>query len=41
MRRGVPAMRVGGQLVTTVLDLTLAQYGVGREGLPGEWPAGL
>ena len=37
--RGVPAMRVGGQLVTTVLDLVLAQYGVGREGLPGEWPA--
>jgi nitrate reductase alpha subunit len=37
--RGVPARRVGGQLVTTVLDLTLAQYGVGREGLPGEWPA--
>jgi nitrate reductase / nitrite oxidoreductase, alpha subunit len=38
--RGVPAMRVGGQLVTTVLDLVLAQYGVGREGLPGEWPSG-
>ena len=28
MRRGVPAMRVGGRLVTTVLDLLLAQYGV-------------
>ena len=40
MRRGVPAIRVGGQLVTTVLDLTLAHYGVAREGLPGEWPAG-
>jgi nitrate reductase alpha subunit len=40
MRRGVPAMRVGGRLVTTVLDLVLAQYGVGREGLPGDWPAG-
>jgi nitrate reductase alpha subunit len=40
LRRGVPALRVGGHLVTTVLDLMLAQYGVGREGLPGEWPAG-
>ena len=40
MRRGVPAKRVGGHLVTTVFDLLLAQYGVGREGLPGEWPAG-
>jgi nitrate reductase / nitrite oxidoreductase, alpha subunit len=40
VRRGVPAIRVGGQLVTTVLDLTLAQYGVGRPGLPGIWPAG-
>ena len=40
VRRGVPAIRVGGQLVTTVLDLTLAQYGVGRPGLPGVWPAG-
>ena len=26
--------------MTTVLDLALAQYGVGREGLPGDWPAG-
>jgi nitrate reductase alpha subunit len=40
MRRGVPAKRVGGHLVTTVFDLMLAQYGVGREGLPGEWPVG-
>jgi nitrate reductase alpha subunit len=40
MRRGVPTMRVGGQLVTTVFDLLLAQYGVARPGLPGEWPAG-
>ena len=40
LRRGVPAMRVGGHLVTTVLDLMLAQYGVAREGLPGEWPSG-
>ncbi|HET9103229.1 MAG TPA: nitrate reductase subunit alpha [Solirubrobacteraceae bacterium] len=39
MRRGVPAIRVGGRLVTTVLDLTLAQYGVARTGLPGDWPA--
>ncbi len=40
--RGVPARRVGGRLVTTVLDLLLAQYGVNRPelGLPGEWPAG-
>ena len=28
VRRGVPAVRVGGQLVTTVLDLMLAHYGV-------------
>jgi nitrate reductase alpha subunit len=40
MRRGVPAIRVGGRLVTTVLDLTLATYGVVRPGLPGDWPAG-
>ena len=40
VRRGVPAMRIGGHLVTTVLDLVLAQYGVAREGLPGEWPSG-
>ena len=40
MRRGVPAMRIGGRLVTTVFDLLLAQYGVARPGLPGDWPAG-
>jgi nitrate reductase alpha subunit len=40
MRRGVPAIRVGGRLVTTVLDLMLATYGVGRDGLPGDWPEG-
>ena len=40
LRRGVPAIRVDGHLVTTVFDLMLAQYGVGRSGLPGEWPAG-
>jgi nitrate reductase alpha subunit len=39
-RRGVPAMRLGGELVTTVFDLVCAQYGVGRDGLPGEWPSG-
>ena len=39
--RGVPAYQVGGALVTTVLDLMLAQYGVPREGLPGDWPTGL
>jgi nitrate reductase alpha subunit len=40
MRRGVPAVRVGGRLVTTVLDLLLAQYGVKRDGMPGDWPRG-
>ncbi len=39
-RRGVPVLQVGEHLVTTVFDLLLAQYGVGREGVPGEWPAG-
>src|SRR6185295_4720633 len=39
MRRGVPAIRVHGRLVTTVLDLMLATYGVSRDGLPGDWPA--
>ncbi len=37
-RRGVPVARVGDRLVTTVLDLLLAQYGVARPGLPGAWP---
>ena len=32
LRRGVPARRVGGHLVTTVFDLMLAQYGVERDG---------
>ncbi len=40
MRRGVPARRVAGRLVTTVFDLLLAQYGVARPGLPGDWPTG-
>ena len=38
--RGVPVRRVDGHLVTTVFDLLLAQYGVGRDGLPGEWATG-
>jgi nitrate reductase alpha subunit len=40
LRRGVPTRRVGDHLVTTVFDLLLAQYGVAREGLPGNWPTG-
>jgi len=38
--RGIPVRRVAGQLVTTVFDLLLAQYGVSRDGLPGHWPSG-
>ncbi|MFI0793855.1 nitrate reductase subunit alpha [Micromonospora rubida] len=38
LRRGVPTRTVEGQLVTSVFDLLLAQYGVGRKGLPGQWP---
>ena len=38
--RGVPVTTVAGKTVTTVFDLMLAQYGVGRAGLPGEWAAG-
>jgi nitrate reductase alpha subunit len=41
---GVPAAKLqttqGERFVTTVYDLLLAQYGVGREGLPGQWPTG-
>jgi nitrate reductase alpha subunit len=40
VRRGVPVRRVNGHLVTTVFDVLLAQYGVGREGVPGAWPSG-
>ena len=40
LRRGVPVRRIAGHLVTTVFDLLLAQYGVGRDGLPGLWPSG-
>ncbi|MFE5535159.1 nitrate reductase subunit alpha [Streptomyces sp. NPDC056492] len=39
VRRGVPVRRLGGRLVTTVFDLMLAQYGVARPGLPGDWPS--
>ncbi|MFI6994465.1 nitrate reductase subunit alpha [Nonomuraea wenchangensis] len=38
--RGVPVTRINGHLVTTVYDLLLAQYGVRRPGLPGDWPEG-
>ncbi len=38
--RGVPTRTVAGHRVTTVFDLLLASYGVGREGLPGRWPTG-
>ncbi|MDR2896519.1 MAG: molybdopterin-dependent oxidoreductase, partial [Propionibacteriaceae bacterium] len=38
LRRGVPVMDVAGHTVTTVFDLLLAAYGVGRPGLPGDWP---
>jgi nitrate reductase / nitrite oxidoreductase, alpha subunit len=40
IRRGVPAIEAGGRLVTTVFDLLMAQYAVGRPGLPGQWPDG-
>ena len=40
IERGVPTRRIAGRLVTTVFDLLLASYGVGREGLPGVWPTG-
>jgi len=40
LSRGVSTRQVGQTLVTSVFDLLLAQYGVGREGLPGQWPAG-
>ncbi|WP_027501845.1 nitrate reductase subunit alpha [Rhodococcus sp. UNC363MFTsu5.1] len=40
LRRGVPTRMVAGRRVTTVFDLMLAQYGVGRPDLPGNWPTG-
>lgn len=39
LRRGVPVRRINGHVVTTVLDLVLANYGVARPGLPGQWPS--
>ncbi|MDN5898639.1 MAG: nitrate reductase subunit alpha [Brachybacterium sp.] len=38
--RGVPVRRYGDRLVTTIYDLMLAQYNVGRDGLPGQWASG-
>ncbi|EUA33751.1 molybdopterin oxidoreductase family protein [Mycobacterium xenopi 3993] len=38
IRRGVPVLRLGEKLVTTVFDLLMAHYAVSRPGLPGEWP---
>jgi nitrate reductase alpha subunit len=40
LRRGVPVLRIGDRIATTVFDLLLAQYGVARPDLPGEWPTG-
>lgn len=40
MYRGVPYREVDGIKFTTVFDLLLAQHGVGRPGLPGDWPTG-
>ncbi|KLI09845.1 nitrate reductase [Mycolicibacterium conceptionense] len=40
LERGVPTRIIAGHRVTTVFDLMLAQYGVARDGLPGQWPAG-
>jgi nitrate reductase alpha subunit len=40
LSRGVPVRQVGEHRVCTVFDLMLAQYGVARPGLPGQWPTG-
>lgn len=40
IHRGVPVTEIAGRTVTTVFDIMLAQYGVGRDGLPGEWSTG-
>ena len=40
LARGVPVIEIAGKTVTTVYDLMLAQYGVARDGLDGEWPEG-
>lgn len=36
IRRGVPVIRIGDRLVTTVFDPLMAQYAVGRDGLPAQ-----
>jgi nitrate reductase alpha subunit len=41
LRRGVPVLRIGNHVVTTVFDLMLAQYGVSRPDLPGDLADGL
>ena len=38
--RGVPIKKIGDLQVTTVYDLLLAQYGVKRDNLPGQWASG-
>ena len=38
MHRSVPVIRMEGRLVTTVFDLLLAQYGLERGEVSGEWP---
>jgi nitrate reductase alpha subunit len=40
LRRGVPVRMLDNEPFTTVFDLMLAQYGVARPGLPGDWPSG-
>lgn len=40
IRRGVPVLRLGGRVVTTVFDLLMAHYAVPRDGLSGRWPTG-
>ncbi|MEZ0367427.1 nitrate reductase subunit alpha, partial [Mycobacterium sp. pUA109] len=40
IRRGVPVLRLGDRVVTTVFDLLMAHYAVPRDGLPGQWPTG-
>jgi nitrate reductase alpha subunit len=40
LTRGVPVRRIGNELCCTVYDLMLAQYGVHRDGMPGDWPTG-
>ncbi|HEX4812834.1 MAG TPA: molybdopterin-dependent oxidoreductase [Nonomuraea sp.] len=40
LRRGVPVVRAGDDVLTSVFDLLLAGYGVARPGLPGVWPDG-